>query len=402
MADLIELRRREYDERQATLALRREVFEHGNRGLMEDLFAAEVRLVEVSTERAAAEKTPGAAIVGSAGGPAQLQLLGAETTKLDARIDLRLAQIPTALVHLFTKETLPLVACQVKNHDEQTRRLRFTTFVEGYSAQAIDTLEIPKGQEALVPQLPTFFCDRLRTVTELTRATVNVEIRDLDAKTEQQKTLPVWLLAQTTAPLQVLDPATGVLRDMTHYLGAFVTPNHPEVIRFTRTVAEAHPKKRLMGYQIAEAEVEPQVQAIYTALKKHELRYVNSIIDFTPEAGSQNQRVRLPRETLADQAGNCIDLTLLFCSLLEAISMNPAIVIIPGHAFVGWETWRNSNKWRYLDATMIPQAEFREAVARGEDTARIWSAKSQREVKPEMFRRWSLRELRAQGITPLE
>ena len=401
MADLIELRRREYDERQTTLALRREVFEHGNRELMQGLFDAEVRLAEVSDARAAAEKTAGVAIGGPVASPG-LELLGAETTKLDAQIDLRLAQIPTSLVHLFTQETLPLVACRVKNHDEKTRRLRFTTFVEGYSAQAIDTREIPKGQEAEVQQLPTFFTDRLRTVTELTRATVNVEIRDLDAKTEQQKTLPVWLLARTTAPLQVLDPANGALRDMTPYLGAFVTPNHPDVIRFTRPAAEVHPKKRLMGYQISQAEVEPQVEAVYAALKRHELRYVNSVIHFTPETGSQNQRIRLPRETLADQAGNCIDLTLLFCSLLEAISMNPAIVIIPGHAFVGWETWRDSGSWRYLDATLIPRAEFRDAVATGEATAKSWSAMSKTAAQPRIFRRLSMRELRAQGITPLE
>lgn len=401
MADLIELRRQEYDESQTALALRREVFEQGKRELMQDLFAAEVRLAEVSDARAAAERTAGVAIGGPAASP-RLELLGAETTKLDAQIGLRLAQIPTALVHLFTQETLPLVACRVKNHDEKTRRLRFTTFVEGYSAQAIDTLEIPRGQEAVVQQLPTFFTDRLRTVTELTRATVNVEIRDLDARTEQQKTLPVWLLARTTAPLQVLDPAGGALLDVTQYLGAFVTPNHPEVIRFTRSAADDHPQKRLMGYQISQEEVEPQVEAIYTALKRHELRYVNSIIHFTPEAGSQNQRVRLPRETLADKAGNCIDLTLLFCSLLEAISMNPAIVIIPGHAFVGWETWRNSGSWRYLDATMIPEAAFADAVATGEETAKFWSETSKAEAKPKMFRRWSMRELRAQGITPLE
>lgn len=402
MADVIELRRQEYDARQSAVALRREVFEGGKSDRMADLFGAEAQLADLSAQRAAAEKVPGANALALTSGPAHLQLLGPQTTKLDARIDLRLAQVPTALVHLFDATTRPLVACQVTNLDQQTRRICFTTYVEGYSAHAIDTVEIQQGQEVSVPQLPTFFPERLRSVTELTRATVNVEIRDLDAKTELTKTLPVWLLAQTTAPLQVLDPASGTLHDLTPYLGAFVTPNQPDVIRFARTITDFHPDHRLIGYQISKNEVEPQIRAVFEALKKHGIRYVNSIIDFTPENGSQNQRVRRPRETLTDQAGNCIDLTLLFCSLLESISINPALVLIPGHAFVAWETWRNLDEWRYLEATMIPTASFEEAWARGDSTAAFWAKKSAEETKLEMFRRWSLRELRARGITPLE
>jgi hypothetical protein len=402
MANLIDLRKREYDARQAALAWRREVFEHGKSEQTDALFAAEMALADLSAERAKAEQAETVPAGDFVGGVGQLKLLGPQTTKLEARVDLGLAQVPTALVHLFDEATQPLVTFSVKNLDSKTRRLGFRTFVEGYSAQAVATLEIEQGKEVKVGQLPTFFGDRLRTVTELTRATVNVEIRDIDAKTELQKTLPIWLLARTSVPLQVLDAASGVLRDMTPYLGALVTPNQPDVLLFARTVADTHPQGHLIGYQADESAVEPQVQAAFDALKKHELRYVNSVIDFTPENGSQHQRVRLPRETLADKAGNCIDVSLLLCSLLEAISLNPAIVIIPGHAFVGWETWAGSDKWRYLEATLIPKAMFLEAVASGEATASTWSKKAQTEARPEMFRRWSLRELRARGITPLE
>ena len=46
----------------------------------------------------------------------------------------------------------------------------------------------------------------------------------------------------------------------------------------------------------------------------------------------------LPRESLADKEANCINGTVLFASLLEGISMSPAIVLVPGHAFLAWET----------------------------------------------------------------
>ena len=400
--ELTALKAQEYDARLEVMALRRAVFEHGETAKTDALFAAEVRLEELSTARAAEEGKESAAdrslVIGKG-------LLGADTTRLEASAELRLAQVPTSLVHLFDREQRPLVEFKLKNHDKVKRRVMFLSFVDGYSALAVDSGEIGPGKDVVIRQMPTFFNERLDTLHELTRATVNVEVRDLDARTELHKTIPVWLLARTTAPLAIPDPANGTLVDMTPYLGAFVTPNDPDVMAFAREVARSHPDEQLVGYQGTEQAVTPQVEAIFTAMKKHGIVYVNSIIDFTAEGATTHQRVRLPRETLKDKQANCIDGALLFASLLEAISLNPAIVIIPGHAFVAWETWKQngvwSGVWNYLETTMIGgKHTFAEACDRGDDTAELWELKAKKEGKPTMFRRWSLRDLRAQGITP--
>ena len=258
--------------------------------------------------------------------------------------------------------------------------------------------------ETLVPveavQLPTFYPDKLAALTELTRATVNVEVQDLDARTEVHRTIPVWLLAQTTAPLKVKDPSSGTWKDMTRYLGAFVTPNAPPIMSYVRKALDKHPQKRLVGYQVDEAEVTAQVRAIYEALAESGIAYVNSIIDFTPETGMNNQRVRRPRESLADKSANCIDGVVLLASLLEAISLNPAIVIVPGHAFLAWETGRNSGQWKYLETTMVSTHSFDEACTQAELTAAAWKA-TEVAGQPTLTL-WSIRELRAHNITPLE
>ena len=395
-----ELRKAEYDARLVVTSLRRAVFEHGE-DQQQELFDAEVRLREITEKRIAAETReaePKTKMLTFGKG-----LLGPKTTKLEASVQLRLAQVPTSLVHLFDSEARPLVEFKLKNHDQETRRIFFSSFVDGYSATAITTQEVTPGDEVFVRQMPTFFRERLDTLDELTRATVNVEVRDLDGKPELHKTMPVWLLAKTTAPLAIPDPGKGTLTDMTEYLGAFVTPNAPKVMAFARDVADFHPQKQLIGYQVGEPEVLPQVRAIFDALKKHGIVYVNSVIDFTPEHGSYHQRVRLPRETLGDKQANCIDGTLLVASLLEAISINPSIVIIPGHAFVGWETWKQSGQWKYLETTVIGGATtFDDACKRAEQTAALWEAQAKAIAKPSMFRRWSLRDLRAKGITPRE
>ena len=397
---VIEARRLEFDARQIAVELRRAVFEHGERDKTPRLLEAERTLQQRSDERAAAERAEGVddgRIVRMA---SESNLLGPATTGLDVTVDLRMSSIVTSIVHLFEAKQQPLVSFTIVNSKSDTKRLKLVAYVEGFSARSVETIEVEQLAPAKAALLPTFFPDRLRRLTELTRATVNVEVRDLDAKTEVHRTIPVWLLARTTAPLKVKDPSTGTWQDMTRYLGAFVTPNAPEIMSYVRKALDKHPDKRLVGYQIGTAEVTSQVRAIYEALVESRIAYVNSIIDFTPEIGMNNQRVRLPREALADQSANCIDGTVLFASLLEAISLNPAIVIVPGHAFVAWETGRNSNEWKYLETTMVSTHSFDEACTQAELTAAAWKASAG--PGQAMLTLWSLRELRAQNITPLE
>lgn len=400
MDTITDLRKKEFDASQLVGALRRLVFDEGRLDEISNLTAAERALQDLSDARSLAESKAGVGHGSIVAVKAQSNLMGPLTTGIEVKVDLCMATIPTALVHLFDAATRPLIRFEARNAGAKTKRLRFISYVEGYSAQSVETLEVDSLQSVTVVQLPTFFPDRLRSVTEITRASVNIEVQDLDARTEVHRTVPIWLLARTTAPLQVRDPSSGKWLDMTSYLGAFVTPNAEVVMGFLPEVAAKHPDRRLVGYQVNKDEVSLQVKAVYEALAASGTKYVNSVIQFTPEPGSANQRVRLPRESLRNTSANCIDGTVLVASLLEAISLHPAIVIVPGHAFVAWETFRNSGTWRYLETTMIATHSFADACTRGDQTAEKWQ--EQESVNPGMFKRLALRDLRAQGITPLE
>jgi hypothetical protein len=398
MSDLIDLRRLEFDARQLVRELRRAVYDANLLDKIDALATAEGELQRLSNLRSAAEVAAGIGHGNIVSVQPQSNLLGPQTTGLEVSVQLHMATIPTALVHLFDAANHPLVRFDIRNTKPQTKRLRVISYVEGYSAQALDTIEVEQNYPIAVNQLPTFFPERLATVTEVTRASLNVEVQDLDAKTELHKTVPVWLLARTTAPLKVQDPATGNWLDMTDYLGAFVTPNAPDIMMYLKNATDKQPQKRFIGYQGDEEEVTTAVKAIFESLAASGIKYVNSIIDFTPETGTSNQRVRLPRESITNASANCIDGTVLIASLLEAVSLNPAIVIVPGHAFLGWETGRNSDTWQYLETTMIATHSFDEACTRGLTLANKWLANTDKTL----FKRLSLRELRARGITPLE
>lgn len=331
------------------------------------------------------------------------KLLGAATTGLETQVHLRMAQLPTAICHLLDPDETPLVTCVVDNTRNEIRRVRVSSQIEGYSARSTQTYELGRQQKHEFRQLPTLFPDRARQVTELTRATLNVTVEDLDGRVELEQTKPIWLLARTTAPLAVRDPKTGAWQDMTRYFGAFVTPNEPSLIRFLRVAAGLHPAGRLLGYQGERDGVEPQAEAIFNALKTGAgVTYVNSVIAFSPEEGAANQRVRLPRESLADRQANCIDGAVLFASLLEAASLNPALVVVPQHAFVAWETWAGSNEWSFLETTMIGSHTFQQARQHAEGNAELYRSVAAG-GNAAAFRLWSLRELRAtHRITPME
>ena len=169
---------------------------------------------------------------------------------------------------------------------------------------------------------------------------------------------------------------------------------------FLSKAAARHEQKQLFGYQTGR-DVETQVRAIFDALQADGgITYVNSTVNFNPDQSARTQRVRLPRQSLAEQQANCIDGVLLFASLLEAASLSPALVIIPGHALVAWETGKNSGQWEYLETTKIGLAPFEEALSLGKQQATTFEGLANAE---QSFMRWPIRELRTKyGITPLE
>src|SRR5262249_5049254 len=108
------------------------------------------------------------------------------------------------------------------------------------------------------------------------------------------------------------------------------------------------------------------------------------------------QRTRLPRESLASRSANCIDGTVLLASMLEGASLNPGIVLVPGHAFLGWETWEHTNDWNFVETTLIGTADFETACQVGQ---RQYDHRKLASNSPKLL---PLSDLRARGIWPME
>jgi hypothetical protein len=88
----------------------------------------------------------------------------------------------------------------------------------------------------------------------------------------------------------------------------------------------------------------------------HGIRYSGADpgIDRGPHVFSQ--RVRFLADTWADRSANCIDGSVLLASALQRIGLRSFLVLVPGHAFVGFYTDANAQHAAYLETTLLGDA----------------------------------------------
>lgn len=123
---------------------------------------------------------------------------------------------------------------------------------------------------------------------------------------------------------------------MPEMIAAFSTPNHPEVNRINKRASEILERwtgsPSLNAYQNRDHNrVKYQMAAVYEAISEHQVTYCVAPASFE-EAG---QRVRTVDEILTTGMGNCLDMTMLYVSCLEAIGLHPLVIMTDDHAFAG-------------------------------------------------------------------
>jgi hypothetical protein len=284
--------------------------------------------------------------------------------------------VPTATCHQLDAQRFPLATVGLDNARAGGAdiALRVTAHIEDYSDRAVESLRVPQGKQMRVGLLPLLKPTAVETLHEMRPATLHVTVAQT-APVERllyDRTHRIRLHARDTALLALRAP-DGSITDRSDYLAAWVTPRHPEIEKLLRQAAEHHPDRQFVGYQGAQTlaqgadVVRAQARAIFEALKQDaNVVYVNSPLNMGREAGQVTQRVRLPVESLAaGGSANCIDGTVLFASLLELASITPLLILVPGHAFVGWRIWQSVDQYEFLETTMIGSDTFAAAQQAG-------------------------------------
>ena len=166
----------------------------------------------------------------------------------------------------------------------------------------------------------------LSNLTESVLGSVSFQIQK-DGSTLGEFSKPVALLAYNEWGGAVFMP---------ELLAAFSMPNDPSVDTIIRSASEilnqAGRRAQIDGYESRSRErVWEIASAVYTAIASLGLSY-----SVAPTSFERNgQKIRLPSQIISGEVANCLDVSMLFASVLEQAGLNPMVALLEGHAMVG-------------------------------------------------------------------
>jgi hypothetical protein len=291
------------------------------------------------------------------------------------------------------------VRLELYNIDKKLdRQVRIEAEVPGITEKTTRSIVLLHGKMdavALVPPLKVGL--DVAAVRGQRQAEWQIKITDVSGASERvvfEQSFPIAVLPRDTLPTK-----KRVSNDSSepayYFIGAWVTPNARAVDAF---LADA--KKRAPGGSFAgeQAPTVPQVKAIYDELQARGVSYV-----MDPEIGADIgvvQRTRLPTEVLASTNAQCLEGAILFATMLEAIGLRPILVVVPGHAFVGWfgaaKDGAHPGDAMYVETTMVHSASFADAVLKG----RAEIAEHAADFKRGTAMKMPVAELRKMGVSP--
>ena len=212
--------------------------------------------------------------------------------------------------------------------------------------------------------------DRIRAGEKLSLREVELEIdpAQLAGLDEAVRGVLAFELRQRERTLQTLNHELRVLaRDewggfnsMGELLPAFVTPNDPALASLLRSAADVlgqHGHRvGLDGYQSGDPNRAYMLAAaLWSAVTSCSLVYANPPGSFE----QRGQKIRRVGVVIQDRLATCLDSTLLFAAGLEAIGLNPLLVMTQGHCFTGvWLVEKTAKQLVETDCS-----ELRKAIA---------------------------------------
>ena len=186
-----------------------------------------------------------------------------------------------------------------------------------------------------------------------------------------------------------LHDKTALTWDDERKVAAFITPADSALRNYTSYIRQTVKEVNLAGYN---NELQEAVN-IFNALGVLGCLYQSD--PSSPFTSAQSNldvvdSVSLPRDTLKRITGDCDDLTVLYCSLLETLGIETAYITVPGHIYAAFNTGIPSTKflelhpsrdlavnldgelWIPVEITLIGVSTFNEAWKRGAGEWHAW------------------------------
>ena len=291
----------------------------------------------------------------------------------------------------------PVGSVRVVNSDVDTIEATLTWRLTDWTRRAMEQpLRLPPGSSREI-QLTTTLDASILDLEQ--RSTAAAEVSVSFAAGEQ--TISVAKEKEMT-----VHPRGAMRWDAVARAAAFVTPDDPAVASMARgTLVAFGEESRNLGRP---GHNWLQAMALFEALREHGVRY---LVDAnTPYNRLRTDReaidhIQYPAQVLAGKAGDCDDLTVLYCSLLESAGIPTALVDSPGHIFplfdsgvLRWEAYklpvdprlyvvRDDRLWIPVEITLLNDP-FHEAWRAGADELAQLTGVEQRRLIIDTAQAW--------------
>ena len=239
-----------------------------------------------------------------------------------------------------------LFKAKITNNTNQTLKdikvqYRIPNYIEWTEIQEIG--EMFPGQTASVrcyPKLPENITEKTTESLEKVEITIDWDGASEDDIIEEEfdfKLTNRKLFQFTNIPSSEISGWSDVY-DNTDLLACFVTPNDPIVQYYTQNIQE-----KILKGEDATVSKKPEeavrfMAGIYNAtLLSHMVYSGTKGMPASPQDVSEfSQENRLPREVITGNTGLCLELSLLYASIMSNAGLDPIIYLIPGHAYPGF------------------------------------------------------------------
>ncbi len=223
----------------------------------------------------------------------------------------------------------PLGSLAVTNRERGgIRQLDVSLFVPQYMEKPKLCASIASIAEGATVNVPLYglFTDSVLEITEGTRvtATISIDYQYYGAKKHLER-----------HEVMTLNNRNAMTWDDDRKAASFVTAKDPVVLKFARNVDAIAKSPGGMGMN----QIIRQGIAIAESIASLGVRYAVDPSSPFAIASANSQDVdylQFPAQTLSYKAGDCDDLSILYCSLMEALGVKAAFLTVPGHIYAAF------------------------------------------------------------------
>lgn len=220
--------------------------------------------------------------------------------------------------------------------------------------------EIPAGQtvvEVYYPQLPA----KVTQLNSQTNATLETKVSWADEKGQaKEQILRSNVILRGVNEIEYTDlPADELLTwyDMfatSPFATAMVTPNDPVVKEFVAEITKRSGGTNV-GFGGGGEEAYRIMKTVYDYMCDTGMRYTADagVPETIGDVQTTVQTVRLPRDVIITNQGLCIELAILWASVMEHLGVPSTLVFIPGHAITVVKYGQGANELVAIETTAI-------------------------------------------------